>query len=175
MRTNRTTLSRALVPMLALAIMALAPRSALAQPGPEEIADRCVNRIGSVAERAVEAIRIAAENGVEKIQTLDENDRPARVMIRVANKTNAKVEQLETGADRRVNTTADKCLRVLLAQDADPALRQMVASARAEAITMIHAASIRAHAAVHQALDEALDDEAPEDGEDDLADPPAAS
>lgn len=163
MNNNTPTLSRALSPLIALVLFAaLIPATAASAASPEELTDRCITRMMNVSQRAVEGINTAADKGVEKIVRLDENDRPALMMVRAANKMNIAIEKREIKSDRKVNKTADKCLRVLAnIENADPALADMVNSARLDAISAIHAASIDAHIKVNDALEAALEDEEP--------------
>ncbi len=166
MNTKSPTLSRALTPLIALVFAALIPAAAASAATPEDLADRCINRITHVAQRSINAIHAAGAKGTHKIERLDENDKPVPIMVRTANKANIGVEKHEIKGDRKVNKTADKCLRILTnIDDADPALAALINGARAEAIEAIHTASVNTHIAVNDALEAALEDEeAPDDG-----------
>ncbi len=166
MNTKSPTLSRALTPLIALVFAALIPAAAASAATPEDLTDRCVNRMMQTTQRTVDAIHAAGAKGIHKIERLDENDKPVPLMVRAANKANVGIEKREIKGDRKVNKTADKCLRILSnAEDVDPALAAIINGARAQAIEAIHTASINTHIAVNDALETALEDEETPDEE----------
>jgi len=160
MNTKSQTLSRALTPLIALVFAALIPAATASAATPEELTDRCVNRMMQTTQRTVDAIHAAGAKGIHKIERLDENDKPVPLMVRAAHKANIGIEKREIKGDRKVNKAADKCLRILSnADDVDPALAAMINGARADAIEAIHTAGVNTHIAVADALEAALEDE----------------
>lgn len=153
------TLSRARTALVALSLAAMIPAATAASAPPDELVDRCLNRIAQTTQRTVDAIAGAGAVGVNKIETLDAEDKPVPVMRRVARRASLKIEKSEIQGARQVVQTSEKCLRVLAHHEADPALAAMIIAARAQSIDTIHTASVNAHGAVLAALDAALEDE----------------
>jgi hypothetical protein len=165
MNTKSPTLSRARTPLIALVFAALIPATTASAATPEELTERCVNRMVQTTQRTVEAIHQTGARGIHKIVALDENDKPVPVMVRAAHKTNVKIEKREIKGDRQINKAADRCIRILNNQEANPALAELIMGARAQAIAAIHTASINTHTAVQDALATALEDEETTDEE----------
>jgi len=153
------TLSRARTALVALSLAAMIPAATAAAAPPDELVDRCLNRIAQTTQRTADAIAGAGAVGVNKIETLDAEDKPVPVMRRVARRASLKIEKSEIQGARQVVQTSEKCLRVLSHHEADPALAAMIIAARAQSIEAIHTASVNAHGAVLAGLEAALEDE----------------
>ena len=159
MFTRPIKLSRSLIPLLALTLAAFLPAVSASAATPEELVDHCINRMMQTTQQTVDAIRTAGVEGIQKIESLDANDAPVPVMIRVAQMTIIRIETRANWGAGIVNMTANRCLHILADIEADPALGEIIHGARIQALRAIHTAAHRTRAAVRHALEAALEDE----------------
>lgn len=106
-------------------------------PTPAQVAQQCAQQIGQTAQNTIQVIQNRTQVGVARINHLDAEGAPAPVIFASAQASRLAINTAAHHGARSINQTAGFCLWVLDQMDAPPPPRQLVITARENALHAI--------------------------------------
>ncbi len=136
---------------LALVGVSMTLAAAHAQPDPNDVAERCIQRMRAIAQHCGRAMNALAEHAANRIDELqdDGNDAAAE---RVARRAIHRINAMAEGCLREIHRTAAVCVRVLRRLDAPDVLIDAVRTAAERAGRHVRMARRHAVGVVLEAL-----------------------